>query len=267
MGGPLVPGTLVLASCYCPLSAVVSPSMETTAKPGALSDKRRLIDYFRSFLTEERWERMIQVLSGRTRYITIVLEDLYQPHNASAVLRSCDAFGIQDVHVIENRNHFSINTGIELGTSKWLDIYRYKEKPGESMDRDNTEAALSALRAAGYRIIATTPHADDVDLESFDLKKGKFALLFGNELQGLSEKALSLADEYMKIPMYGFVESLNISVSCAVALHHLSWKLREEVNWSLGEGESEEVLLSWLRRSVKNAKDLEEHYSKKHEST
>lgn len=198
---------------------------------------------------------MQQALEKRTRYMTIVLEDLFQPHNASAVLRSCDAFGVQDVHVIENRNRFSINTGIELGTSKWLDIHRYGPSEPDGIGR-----AVGALREAGYRIIATSPHGDDVDLESFDVAKGKFALLFGNEMSGLSESALALADEYMKIPMYGFVESLNISVSCAVVLHHLAWKLRQGIECQLSRDESLGVLLQWLRRSIKNSAALEDHF-------
>lgn len=216
-----------------------------------------LIEFFRRFITAERWERMNSALEGRTRYLTVVLEDIFQPHNASAVLRSCDAFGIQDVHIVENRNSFRISSGVALGTNRWLDIHRWRDKKA-----DNTRRAVLALKEQGYRIVATTPHTDDTDLEAFDLSAGKAAFLFGNELDGLSPAAMELAGEYMKIPMHGFVESLNISVCCAVVLHHLTWKMRETeiAGGLLSEAERSSLLLNWLRKSVKNAPRLEEHF-------
>ncbi len=219
---------------------------------------KELIEYFMQFISPERRKRLYEVLQERSRYLAVVLEDIYQPHNASAVLRSCDAFGIQDVHVIENRNSFRISDGVALGTGQWLDIHRWRDR-----DKDNTRKAVLSLKEEGYRIVATSPHTDDVNLEEFDLEAGKAAFLFGNELDGLSPEAMELADEYMKIPMHGFVESLNISVCCAVTLHHLSWKLRrsETCGWRLSPEERERLLLGWLRGSVKNASRLEEHFN------
>ncbi|WP_020611394.1 TrmH family RNA methyltransferase [Sediminispirochaeta bajacaliforniensis] len=216
-----------------------------------------LIAYLKQFVTTRRWERITSILEERTRYITVVLEDIYQPHNASAVLRSCEGFGIQDVHVIENRNRFTISSGVALGTSSWLDIHRYREDGAE-----NTLKAVQALKAKGYRIVATSPHAQDINLEDFDISAGKSAFLFGNELEGASQQAMALADEFMKIPMRGFVESFNISVSCAIVLHHLSWKLREldPSLWKLNEEEKGQILLTWLRKSIKSADSLEEHF-------
>jgi tRNA (guanosine-2'-O-)-methyltransferase len=216
-----------------------------------------LIAYLKQFVTTRRWERIISILEERTRYITVVLEDIYQPHNASAVLRSCEGFGIQDVHVIENRNRFTISSGVALGTSGWLDIHRYREEGA-----GNTLKAVHELKTKGYRIVATSPHAQDINLEDFDISAGKSAFLFGNELEGVSQEAMALADEFMKIPMRGFVESFNISVSCAIVLHHLSWKLREldPSLWKLNEEEKSQILLTWLRKSVKSADSLEEHF-------
>lgn len=208
---------------------------------------KRRIEYFSSMLTDERIQRIDSVLAHRTRYLTVVLENIFQPHNASAVLRSCDGFGVQDVHIIENSNRFQLNRNIELGTSQWLSIKRYREQ------ENNTAEAVQALRSEGYRIIATSPHADDVDLETLDVEKGKFALMFGTELTGLSDLALDLADEYVKIPMYGFVESFNISVSCAIALHHLTHTLRSSgIDLDLSEREQLELTYQWIRGSVKH---------------
>jgi tRNA (guanosine-2'-O-)-methyltransferase len=169
-----------------------------------------LADYLSRFVTPDRLERFGEVLAERTRYITVAVEDIYQPHNASAVLRTCDAFGIQDVHIIENRNIYRLNPSVELGTAQWLTLHRHRGP------ENNTEAAINHLRSTGYRIVATSPHARQQELEALDLNAGPVAVLFGTEKEGLSETALSLADEYVAIPMYGFVESFNISVSAAL---------------------------------------------------
>ena len=219
---------------------------------------RGLIEYFKTFITDNRLIKMGKVLSMRTRYITVVLENIYQPHNASAVLRSCDGFGIQDVHIIENSNSYRVNPGVSLGTSQWLTLYKY------SKERENSITAIKTLKENGYRIVATTPHKDDTNLEMFDLTKGKIALFFGTEMHGLSDIVLENADEFMKIPMYGFVESFNISVSCAISLHNLSHRLRKsDIEWKIDALGKEEILLEWMRNSVKNADSLEEEYHRR----
>ena len=216
---------------------------------------RMLIEYFKTFMTGHRMEKMEKVLAMRTKYLTVVLENIYQPHNASAVLRSCDGFGIQNVHIIENSNVYRENPGVSLGTSQWLTLNKYRNNSQNSLN------AINALKKDGYRIVATTPHRNDKNLEDFDLTKGKIALFFGTEMHGLSDIVLENADEYMKIPMYGFVESFNISVSCALSLHNLSHRLRQsDIKWELTNEEKEEVLLEWMRNTVKNAASLEEEF-------
>src|SRR4030042_2486900 len=169
--------------------------------------KEKLIKYLEQFVTERRLQLINRVLSQRTRYITVVLEDIYQSHNASAVLRSCDCFGIQDVHIIENRNTYQLNPDVALGSNKWLTLYKY------TREQNNTATALTKLKKTGYRIVATTPHANGCPLQEFDLHKGKTALVFGTELEGLTGNATTMADEFLTIPMAGFTESLNISVT------------------------------------------------------
>ena len=188
-----------------------------------------------------------RVLEYRTRYITVVLEDIHQAQNASAVLRSCECFGIQDVHIIENRNEYRINPDVVKGASKWLNVSRYKDKDY------NTEDSISTLRSKDYRIVATTPWEGSVPLEEFDIRKGKFALFFGTELTGLSDGMMEQADEFLSIPMHGFTDSFNISVSAAIILHHLSMELhRSDVSWKLGESERDELLIRWLNKSIKH---------------
>jgi tRNA (guanosine-2'-O-)-methyltransferase len=214
-----------------------------------------LIEYLRKIVTEHKWQLFNEIIQNRTRYLAVVLEDIFQPHNASAVLRTCDCFGVQDVHIIENRNEYTINPDVALGASKWLNLHKYNQ------EGNNTLSTIKTLKAKGYRIVATTPHTDDVDLEEFDLKKGKAALFFGSELPGLSDIVMNNADEFLKIPMYGFTESFNISVSAAIILHHLTFKLRNSnINWELSNDEREGILLDWLRTSIKNSELIEKEY-------
>ena len=208
----------------------------------------KLIQHLKNFVTPERFDLFSKIVQDRTRYMTVVLEDIFQPHNASAVLRSCDCFGVQDVHIIENENEYKVNPDVALGSSKWLNLYKYNS------EKNNTLSAINSLKEKGYRIIATTPHTDDVNLEDFDVSKGKFALMFGSELPGLSDTAMKNADEFLKIPMFGFTESFNISVSAAVILHHLSLKLRQSgINIFLDENEKNEIILNWLKNSIKKS--------------
>jgi len=207
-----------------------------------------LISYLSKIITPERFSLFNQIIKDRTRYMTVVLEDIFQPHNASAVLRSCDCFGIQDVHIIENENEYTLNPDVALGSSKWINLYKYNEA------ENNTLSTINALKEKGYRIIATTPHKDDVNLEDFDISKGKFALMFGSEQPGLSDIAMENADEFLKIPMFGFTESFNISVSAAVVLHHLSLKLRQsDIKFELSEDEKNTIILEWLKQSIKKS--------------
>ena len=210
-----------------------------------------LINFLSQFVTDNRVNIFDKVLQERTRYITIALEDLYQSQNASAVLRTSDCFGLQDVHIVENKNEYKINPDVTLGSSKWLNLIKYNKSENNTLD------AINALKAKGYRIVATTPHTNDVNLEDFNIKKGKVALFFGTELNGLSDLMIKNADEYLKIPMYGFTESFNISVSAAIILHHLTGELKKtNINWQLSDTEKEEIKLDWLKQTIKMSSKL-----------
>lgn len=217
---------------------------------------KELIEYLRQFVTPERVEMLYKVLDDRTRYATVVIEDLFQAHNYSAVLRSCDCFGIQDVHIIENYNEYEVSPGVAAGSSKWLDIHRHNEE-----GKQNTVKTLKQLKQDGYRIVATTPHTDDVLLNDFDVTKGKFALVFGNEKKGISDEVRAEADEFVRIPMYGFTESFNISVSAALCLQYAAEAIRKaSIDFQLSDQEKEHITLQWLRRSIKNVEMIEKRY-------
>ncbi len=216
-----------------------------------------LIDHFLKFITDERKALFKELIQKRTTYLTIVLENIYQPLNASAVLRSCDCFGIQDVHVIENYNEFKPDREVAMGASNWLTVYRYDK------NKKNTLDCIQSLKNKGYRIIATSPHNSQTELINFDLSKGKTALFFGAEVEGLSELVLENADEHLYIPMYGFTESFNLSVSAAICLYEMRMKMeKENIKWHMTEDEKNQVLLNWLRYSIDRSEIVEEDFLK-----
>ncbi len=217
--------------------------------------KLNLYEYLAGFITENRRAKFEEIIGKRTKYLTVVLEDIYQPHNASAVLRTCDCFGVQDVHIIENQNKYEVNPDIALGSSKWLTMIKHKGL------ENNTPGALNKLRKKGYRIVATTPHKNDVDLQELSIDKGPIALVFGTDMRGLTENALTLADEFVKIPMYGFTESFNISVSAGISLFYLTEKIRNSnIEWQIPEDEKIEILLNWARQAVKRSDLMEKDF-------
>ena len=220
-------------------------------------NNQKLINFLKELITESRFLNFNKVLNNRTRYITVVLEDLFQSHNASAVLRSCECFGVQDVHFIENQYDFCENPDVAVGAANWLNLYHYK---GED---NNTFTTIQHLKNQGYRIVATTPHTNDVMLEDFDVEKGKFALFFGSELPGLSDIVLNNADDFLKINMFGFTESFNISVSAALCLYELTKKMRKtEINWQLSQAEKDEIMVNWLKYSIKDSENIIKYYFK-----
>lgn len=225
--------------------------------------QKELIEYLSTFVTPERLNLFEKILEYRTSYFTIVLEDIYQSQNASAVLRSCDCFGIQHVNVIENRNTFNVNKEVALGSSKWLSIRKFSEKQNNSLE------AIKTLKKHGFRIVATSPHTNDTLLDNFNIEKGKAAFVFGSELPGISETIMNEADEFVKIPMYGFTESFNISVSAAILLHHLTEKLRKSssVSWKLSNEEKKAIKLQWLRNTVKRSDVLEKNFAQQNKET
>lgn len=217
--------------------------------------KKRLIAYLQAFVTEERWEKLNRVLKQRTRYLSVVLEDIYQSHNASAVLRSCDCFGIQDVHVIENQHDFDLSKGVTIGADQWLTLKSYNER-----GVNNTAACFDQLRRNGYRIIATTPHTDDILINELPLQH-KTALVFGAELTGISDYVYNNADGFVRIPMVGFSESLNISVSAALCLYELSMRLhKSDIAWGLDEEEILDLQLIWLEQSIRASDQLKRKF-------
>ncbi len=204
-----------------------------------------LLAYLQGFISDDRKVRFEEVLAERTRHITCVLENIVDAHNANAVIRTCECFGIQDIHVIENENRFKAAKKVLQGAHKWLSILKYKEAGSKSMD------CIQSLKAKGYKIVATSPHAGSIDIHDLDLHQ-PIAIVMGQENIGISEVVKSEADVFVKIPMHGFTESLNISVAAAILLQDISSRLRrtDTVNWKLSTEEKDEIRREWTLKNI-----------------
>ncbi|MCP1997101.1 RNA methyltransferase [Flavobacterium sp. HSC-61S13] len=208
------------------------------------------LNYLEDFITENRKAGFIEVLKNRTKHFTIVTEDLFQLHNTSAVMRSCEVFGLQDLHVIEENMGKTIDKEIAMGAEKWVDIHRH----------NSSQNCIDHLRSKGYQIVATTPHADSSLLENFDISKPA-ALFFGTERSGLSDEIINQADSYIKIPMVGFTESLNISVSAAIVIQDITTRLRNsEIEWKLTAEELLEKRIDWARKTIKDIDNITDRF-------
>lgn len=209
-----------------------------------------LLEHLESYLTESRKARFDAVLSQRTKHFTVATEDVYQLHNTSAVIRSCDVFGIQEVNIVEERNSKRIDREIAMGAQKWVDVNRFH----------SVKDCLKDLKQKGYQIVVTTPHKDDGLLDAFDVTK-KSCFFFGRETEGLSEEVIEQADCFLKIPMVGFTESLNISVSAAIILQHVTTKLKlANIDWQLTKEEILVKRLDWCKKTIKSYDEIVERF-------
>jgi tRNA (guanosine-2'-O-)-methyltransferase len=205
----------------------------------------RLYELLAEHLTENKRNLFERILAERTRHVTLVMEDLYQAQNTSAIQRSAESFGVQDLHIIENKHTFSHHRRISKGSSDWLSMHRYN-----AAGKNNTEVCLQALKSNGYQIVVTALHEKTIDLHEVDLSE-KTAVLMGTELTGASEAAMQMADVYMKIPTVGFTESLNVSVASAIIMQHLTQRMRDEGQaWQMTEEEKLQLKIEWAKRSI-----------------
>ncbi|MFT5970642.1 MAG: tRNA (guanosine-2'-O-)-methyltransferase [Flavobacteriales bacterium] len=184
---------------------------------------KRECAYIADSFTDERIAGMEKVLADRSNFFTVVLENLYQPHNASAMLRTCDCFGVQRAHIVNDKNEFLVQEKIARGADQWVETYEHK----------SSETCIQQLKDEGYLIATTALEDYDYTLEEMPLNQ-KTAIVFGTEWNGTSDVAKKMADIKVKVPMYGFTQSFNVSVSAAIILHHLNAKLRQSnISWRL----------------------------------
>lgn len=221
--------------------------MTNTANNLTVEQCREQIEYLAEFMLPERLATLRRAIDNRTKYMTLLAENMFHPQNASALVRHCEAFGVQSMHTVQTLCKFNPNVDIVRGTDKWIDIYHHA----------STAEALAHLKSEGYRIVATTPHKQSCTPESFDVTKGKFAIVMGTEKTGISEEVMAAADEFLRIPMCGMVESLNVSACAAIIVYMLSERMRHEVeDWKMTEEEQIRTLHHWLVDTVKDAEAI-----------
>ena len=198
---------------------------------------------YNSLLTEDRKEKIHQVIDSRTNYIRVAVQDIFHKHNVSACLRSCEAFGILNVDIINTKlvgggfRPSSASKGVE----RWLSLHNYK----------SIEDYCRFVKDQGYKIAAAyPPHYNTVEIESLPVDT-PLVLAFGNEHDGLSKEWDNFIDIAYTIPMYGMVESLNISVSCGITLNNIVTKARRLVDSSkyfLSDQEKQKLMNLWLEK-------------------
>lgn len=231
------------------------------------AEERKLIPYFSQFVTAHKLELMENILNNRTRYLTVVMEDLYQSQNTSAIIRTCECLGIQDVHVIEHFARYGTNKKVLKGSHYWIDIIKHKIRNHQN----GIPVELEQLKKNGYRILVTSVDPGSVPIDTVDVSAGKIALVMGNELKGISPQMAACADELVHIPMVGFTESFNVSVSAAICLNMFRDKMTKvhadddsegRSVWNLSEEEKNVLRLKWLRTMVKRSAILEKEFLK-----
>ncbi len=205
-----------------------------------------LYNFLASFISPHKQQLFDEKIQNRTRHIAILLEDIFQAQNASAVVRTADCYGVQDVFIIEEKYPYKLNLDVLKGSSRWVDLHRYKIG----------DQALGEVRDRGYKIAATTP-TGKIPIAELPLNE-RVMLAFGSEITGLSKKIMDVADYHVRIPMFGFTESFNISVSAAIALYDTISRLhRSGIDWQLSAAVQQSVKYHWMRRIIKNASGIE----------
>lgn len=210
-----------------------------------------VLEEFYGIVSQNKVEMFNEIAAMRTNHVTVVLENIYQEHNASAVLRTCDCFGIQELHAIEKNNKYQVQRDIARGAGRWVDLSNYtSETP--------TKDCLDKLKRKGYTIVATTPHEKEISLNELPIDK-PIAMVFGTEGEGISEDVMSQADHFVKIPMYGFTESFNVSVSVALTLQFIRNRMvAENIDFLMNDEEQTKLKIKWCTKIIRDGLKLED---------
>ena len=222
-----------------------------------MSVNKPLLEFLLQFVSDHKKELMEKILDNRTRKLTLVMEDIFQSQNASAMVRTCECFGVQDIHILESRSKYGTNLKVLKGSHYWINLIRHKkEKPVD---------VYTDLKSQGHKILVTSVSLGSKSIFEIDpVEFGKIALVMGNELRGISKEAELNADYLVHIPMVGFTESFNVSVSAVICIAHLVNKIRQsDLDWKLTDHEKDEIRMKWVKLMVKKSDVLERNILKK----
>lgn len=216
-----------------------------------MTTDEQVLSEFYNIISESKQEMYDRIAADRTRQVVVAMENIRKDHNASAVIRSCDCFGFQELHTIEKNVEYIVQREIAKGASTWIDIHSHStgENPGIE--------CLEHLKKRGYQIVGTSPHTDKT-IDDIPIDQ-PIALVFGTEIHGLSEDLIDLSDHLIRIPMYGFTESFNVSVSVALLLSSLRKRLeKSDLDWKLSHNEQVALKIQWCTKIIRDGERVEQ---------
>jgi len=211
-------------------------------------------EYMKGFLTEERLSKIEKYAEESSDFVLPVLENIYQFRNAAAIIRSVEACGFHKIAALEEENVFNPNIRVARGADTWMQV--------EKMPK--TMSSLQQIRDKGYKILAVSPEKNAVSLPEYELKE-PVALIFGTEMEGVSQEVLDFADETLIIPMYGFTQSFNVSVAAAICMYELKQKLlKSDIDYKLSDEKKLAMKIRWAVNSARSGDEILNYYLKKH---
>ena len=207
-------------------------------------------DYLKQFLTDERLSKIEHFSQESSDFVLPVMEDVYQFRNAAAIVRSVEACGFHHVVALEEENVFNPNLKVTKGAETWVKV----EKMPNNLD------SLKEIKNRSYKILAVSPENNATMLPDYEVKE-PIALVFGTELEGVSDEILDFADETLAIPMYGLTKSFNVSVAAAICMYELKQKLMKSgIDYKLSEEKLLEMKIRWTVNSIRSGEELLERF-------
>jgi tRNA (guanosine-2'-O-)-methyltransferase len=219
-----------------------------------MTENAYVLEEFYKIITPNKVGLFEKIAPQRSRHLVVGLENIQQDHNASAIMRTMDCLGFQELHLIEKNNNYQFQRDIALGAARWLDVVQHQQEPEPVLD------SIAHLRQKGYQIVATSPHINAITPQNIDLTQ-PIALFFGAEKHGISEELSANADAFLHIPMHGFTESFNLSVSAALVLSALRTRLEaSSIDWLLSPKAQTELKISWCERILNGGPQLAQKF-------
>lgn len=215
-----------------------------------MKTNQEIYDYLQQFLTDERLSKIEHFSKESSDFVLPVMEDVYQFRNAAAIVRSVEACGFHHVVALEEENVFNPNLKVTKGAETWVQV----EKMPNNLD------SLKEIKSRGYRILAVSPEKNATMLPDYEVKE-PIALVFGTELEGVSDEILDFADETLAIPMFGFTKSFNVSVAAAICMYELKQKLiKSGIEYQLSDQKLLELKIRWAKNSIKSSEQILERF-------
>lgn len=215
-----------------------------------MEDLVKTYEYLKQFLTEERLRKIEHFAPESSDFVLPVLEDVYQFRNAAAIVRSVEACGFHKVVALQEENNFEPNLKVTKGADTWVEV----EKLPRNME------SFQKIKDKGYKIVAVSLENNAKMLPDYEITE-PIALVFGTEMEGVSQEILDFADETLAIPMYGFTRSFNVSVAASICMYELKQKLmKSDIDYKLNEEKLLRKKILWTVNSIRSGQQIFEKY-------